>query len=67
MDVFYLSQTIGGVLHFFISKHTIAVFQNDVTKCLAVRNFHRISTAGFFQKFLRISDIGLEMSSDSKY
>ena len=52
MDVFYLSQTIGGVLHFFISKHTIAVFQNDVTKCLVVRNFHRISAVKVLPKVL---------------
>ena len=52
MDVFYLSQTIGGIWHFFISKHTIAVFQNDVTKCLAVRNFHRISAVKVLPKVL---------------
>ena len=52
MDVFYLSQTIGGIWHFLISKHTIAVFQNDVTKCLAVRNFHRISADKVLPKVL---------------
>ena len=37
---------------FFISKHTIAVFQNDVTKCLVVRNFHRISAVKVLPKVL---------------
>ena len=38
IDVFYLSQTIGGISHFMISTQTIAVFQNDVTKCLAAED-----------------------------
>ena len=47
--------------------HALDVFFFAVSKCPAVRNFHRISTERFFNSnFLMVSDVSLEMQSDSK-
>ena len=39
----------------------------ECTKCLAVRNFPRISTESFLSNFLMVFDVSLEMQSNSEH